>query len=116
MTNLVDIAATIRKHSPGALPESFREHCGRLCGCFPCREPSGITSAVYSPLPDDIAEAVLIAAMVQDANLHRMPTSWLDARVGGSHCFDSAHGGSLGACYRAWCWAKGITCDTHPSA
>ena len=111
MTNLVDIAATIRKHSPGAMTESVYFDDDDV-PCAICEDLGGVPI----PIPDDIAEAVLIAAMVQDANLHRMPTSWLDARVGGSHCFDSAHGGSLGACYAAWCFAKGIACDTHPSA
>ena len=116
MQSLTDIAQTIRKHSPGVLPESFREHCGRLCGCFPCREPSGLTSAVYSPLPDDIAEAVLIAAMVMDAGLRRWRSWRWDAErkgpTGGFHShevfFDSDPGGSIGAAYAAWKWAKGI--------
>lgn len=121
MTNLVDIAATIRKHSPGVLPESL--HTG----------PAGLGYFQFSSahdgreklrlLPNDIAGAVLRDAMTADIAPHAVLIRTADAyrldvlhgnREGWFH--DSDHGGSLGACYAAWCFAKGIACGTHPSA
>lgn len=117
MSNTItDIAAAIRKHSPGVLPESFREHCGRLCGCIPCREPSGITSAVYSVLPDDIAEAVLRDAMTADIAPHVVLIRTADAyrldMLDGNRekwFHDSEHGGRTQALHAAWRKARGLT-------
>ena len=114
-TTLTTIAATIRKHSPGAMTESL--HTG----------PAGLGYFQFSSshdgreklriLPDDIAEAVLRDAMVRDGLLLRATQAWWVVIDGSAHWFqDSDHGGSLGACWRAWRFAKGITCDTHPSA
>ena len=120
MTNLVDIAATIRKHSPGVLPESmsfdgFRFGVGGV-------DHTG-TIPTLAELPDDIAEAVLRDAMTSDVAPHailiRTSDAYrLDAMDGKRERWfhDSDHGGSLGACYAAWRWSKGIACDTHPSA
>jgi len=92
-----EVAAAIRQHSPGALPESvtIEDHYGI---------PAVHAYGVY--LRSDIAEAVLIAAMVQDACLARWPGGdW----VGNQKAFNDAdHGGSLGAAYAAWRWARGI--------
>ena len=120
-TTLTTIAATIRKHSPGAMTESL--HTG----------PAGLGYFQFSSshdgreklriLPDDIAEAVLRDAMTSDVAPHailiRTSDAYrLDAMDGKRERWfhDSDHGGSLGACWRAWRFAKGITCDTHPSA
>ena len=119
MTNLVDIAATIRKHSPGVLPESVVIVAGTILAMrhTPVRETSGGISYSVVMFPDDIAEAVLRDAMVRDGLLLRATQAWWVVIDGSAHWFqDSDHGGSLGACWRAWRFAKGITCDTHPSA
>lgn len=113
MTNLADIAAALREHSPGVLPESLtiEDSCGA---------PGLYAHGVY--LHDDIAAAVLIACMVQDGGLDRDVTSeWssFGLRPGAydDDCCcgyerrafrDSGHGGSLGACYQAWRWSKGL--------
>lgn len=103
-----DIAAAIRRVSPGALPESFHVLGEDLCFRRSACRSANILAIFdhYQTLPDDIAEAVLIAAMVQDANLARWPGGdW----VGNQKAFNDAdHGGSLGACYAAWRFAKGI--------
>ena len=125
MTNLVDIAATIRKHSPGVLPESVVIVAGTILAMrhTPVRETSGGISYSVVMFPDDIAEAVLRDAMTSDVAPHailiRTSDAYrLDAMDGKRERWfhDSDHGGSLGACYAAWRWSKGIACDTHPSA
>lgn len=99
-----EVAAAIRRVSPGALPKSFETDL-----------PSPLNGRIWivdqntnsiPECPDDIAEAVLIAALVQDANLARWPGGdW----VGNQKAFNDAdHGGSLGAAYAAWRWARGI--------
>lgn len=103
MTNLADIAAALREHSPGALPESLtiEDSCGA---------PGLYAHGVY--LHDDIAAAVLIACMVTDGHLRRGNSCWCnhDMTTGDECNFeeDSDHGGSLGACYQAWRWSKGL--------
>lgn len=106
MPSLTDIATTIRKHSPGVLPEGFV-----VDDCFGI-----IIKPSCEHLPDSIAEAVLRDAMVRDANLGRWHAGRWEATRGSPHSgfdaheifHDAAHGGSLGACYAAWCWSKGI--------
>lgn len=101
-----EVAAAIRRVSPGALPESV-SWLGAATIEVPDRDPrASRTDTVTVFLPDDIAEATLIAAMVQDACLSRWPGGdW----VGNQKAFnDSDHGGSLGAAYAAWRWARGI--------
>lgn len=115
MDLLTDIAQTIRQHSPDALPRSLRIDDGRLCFVESGKDDNGATDLVtnwYTPLPDDIAEAVLRDAMVMDARLERGPTGchWLAYPDPDTYQMfsDADHGGSLGACYAAWKWAKGI--------
>lgn len=122
MTNtLTDIAQAIRQHSPDALPRSLRIDDGRLCFVEPGKDDNGATDLVtnwYTPLPDDIAEAVLVAAMVRDSPVERFPgddsPSWVSYHIvprsysEQREFYDSDHGGPLGACYAAWKWAKGI--------
>ncbi len=107
MTTLADIAAALREHSPGVLPESLtiEDNCGA---------PGLYAHGVY--LHDDIAAAVLIAVMVQDCYIiHRDKCdsawrSWIASNnpLSGRMFRDSDHGGSLGACYQAWRWSKGL--------
>lgn len=118
MDLLTDIAQTIRQHSPDALPRSLRIEDGRLWFVEHGKDDNGATDLVtnwYTPLPDDIAEVVLIAAMVDDAYIERFkePNGWnacieADDSITAEHFLDSDHGGSLGAAYAAWKWAKGI--------
>lgn len=114
MDSLTEIAQTVRQHSPDALPRSLRIDDGRLCFVEHGKDDNGATDLVtnwYTPLPDDIAEAVLIAAMVMDADLRRWNNAWYSNEPGEDaegEFDDSDHGGSLGACYAAWKWAKGI--------
>lgn len=109
------IAAKLRQHSPGCLPESIAFDNGRFgIGGV---DHTG-TTPTLSELPDDVAEAVLIGAMVMDARLERGATGchWLAYPGPDTHQMfsDPDHGGSLGACYAAWCWAKGL--DTKETA
>lgn len=106
MTNLADIAAALREHSPGALPESLtiEDNCGA---------PGLYAHGVY--LHDDIAAAVLRDAMTQsiapNAVLIRTEDAYrLDTLDGNREKWfhDSDHGGSLGACFQAWRWSKGL--------
>ncbi len=109
-----DIAADIRRVSPGALPESFQfDHLGRPCSLTPIEDvhDSGDTdwggsTHIYNPVTDDIAEAVLGWAMVEDQHLTRGDGYWCIKGERGFH--DADHGGSLGAAYAAWRWARGI--------
>lgn len=116
---LTDIAAAIRRHSPKALPV-LGEEDGRLCMI----ESSGrgeYAANWHVPLPDDIARHVLMAAMVLDAKADRFAPcddGWIvhrrrtdvpsDTTHESKAFFDVDHGGSLGACYAAWRFAKGI--------
>lgn len=91
-TTLTDIAADIRRVSPGALPESLH-----------IRSELRVDVGVLMPIPDDIAEAVLIKAMVMDAHLARWSRHGWNGWIGEQESFsDHHHGGSLGACYQAW--------------
>ena len=106
MTNLADIAAEIRKHSPGALPESLDD--GKY-------DPVRLTMRYGVPLPDDIAETALRDAMTADIAPHailiRTADAYrLDMRDGKRERWfhDSDHGGTLGACHAAWKFARGI--------
>lgn len=104
MTNLADIAAALREHSPGVLPKSFVNDSTRSWIVYPI--------SPIPPCPDDIAAAVLRDAMVGDAQLWWTGDCWRVSNgvPGNTHDFyPSDHGGSLGACYAAWKWAKGIT-------
>lgn len=106
MTNLADIAAALREHSPGALPPNFIERPDYgfiMHGILHCR------------IDDDIAAAVLRDAMTQsiapNAVLIRTEDAYrLDTLDGNREKWfhDSDHGGSLGACYQAWRWSKGL--------
>ncbi len=104
MTNLADIAAALREHSPGVLPKSFVNDSTRSWIVYPI--------SPIPPCPDDIAAAVLIACMVTDGHLRRGNSCWCnhDMTTGDECNFeeDSDHGGSLGACYQAWRWSKGL--------
>jgi len=112
---LSEIAAAIRRVSPGAVPKQFHERNGVMCVSYPGHE-SGL-----APLPDDIARHVLMAAMVLDAKADRFAPcddGWIvhrrrtdvpsDTTHESKAFFDVDHGGSLGACYAAWRFAKGI--------
>lgn len=119
MTTLTDIAAALREHSPDALPRSLRIDDGRLCFVESGKDDNGATDLVtnwYTPLPDDIAEAVLIAAMLQDCK----PTlvSWGVASTSptrGAKSFNfDRHGGFFPAVAKAWRWHKDIQDDLPP--
>ena len=113
--SLPDIAATIRKHSPGALSESAVVGKTKLRMEYSKTvEADGTTERLFCIMPDDIAEAVLRDAMVEDQHLTRGDGYW--CIKGERGFYDADHGGSLGACYSAWRWSKGIACDTPPSA
>lgn len=105
MTNLADIAAALREHSPGVLPESLDYLGSKYPLCV-------VLKGKLTPIPDDIAAAVLIACMVTDGHLRRGNSCWCnhDMTTGDECNFeeDSDHGGSLGACYQAWRWSKGL--------
>ena len=127
MQSLTDIAADIRKHSPGVLPESFHvDHLGRLCFievAIVVEDPD-YASHWYTPLPEYAVEAVLRDAMIHDPsvtdivrNNETMVVNGLGYTTYGppdgdpqesEEFLDDDHGGSLGACYAAWKWAKGI--------
>ena len=109
MTNLADIAAALRKESPGRVPESLDYLGSKYPLCV-------VLKGKLTPIPDDIAAAVLIAVMVQDCYIiHRDKCdsawrSWIASNnpLSGRTFRDSDHGGSLGACYQAWRWSKGL--------
>lgn len=110
-----DIAADIRKHSPGALPESLGLQHGHLV--IGTKDEYVFHSSTERVLiarpwvPDDIAEAVLIAAMVMDGDLHRRNRAWYSNEPGENaegEFADEDCGGPLGACHAAWRWSKGI--------
>ena len=114
MPTLTDIAADIRKHSPGALPKSFDTSLPP-----PLDGRCWIVDANLNTIPecpDDIAEAVLIAAMVVDGRVSRTPSynpdGWVSYRMFARDSVrifnDSDHGGPLGACHAAWRWVKGL--------
>lgn len=116
MDSLTTIAADIRKHSPDALPPSLRiDHDGTLCFIEHGRADNGSTDLVsnwYTPLPDDIAESVLIAAMVLDARLERGSTGchWLAYTDPDTYQMfsDPDYGGSAQSAHAAWRKAKGL--------
>lgn len=103
MTTPATIAAKLRQHSPGCLPESLH-----ILGPDdqPARMFVELEDKAWIRLPDDIAEAVLRDAMVMSVKLARGDSCWYTTP--GDWFADSDHGGSLGACYAAWCWVKGI--------
>lgn len=114
--SLTDIAQQISRHSPDALPPSLRIEDGRICFIAHGKPDNGATDLVanwYTPLPDDIAEAVLIAVMVLDARLERGSTGchWLAYTDPDTYQMfsDPDYGGSIWSCHAAWKWAKGIT-------
>ncbi len=97
---LTEIAATVREHSPGALPPHFRE-----------RPDYGFIqhSVLHCKIDDDIARHVLIAAMVMDAEIDRPGTRWESFNPDGkSKTFPDGREPSLLSCYAAWKWARGI--------
>jgi hypothetical protein len=115
MTMMTVVAADIRKHSPGALPESLGLQHGHLV--IGTKDEYVFHSSTERVLiarpwvPDDIAEAVLIAAMVMDAKMER----WLDNEWAAYRSLDdyqsfadADYGGPLGACYKAWLWGRGL--------
>lgn len=112
------IAAAIRKHSPGALPEAI----GRENGCLTLtgKQTDGldVDSIATLWLPDDITRHVLIAAMLCGGQIYR------DV-FGDSHCwtawqshdrshlvsFDDKKDGNndpLLSLFAAWKFSKGI--------
>lgn len=115
-----EVAADIRKHSPGALPGSFRfDHHGRPCSvtsiedCYDSGDTDwGDITHIYNPVADDIAESVLRDTMVRDAEMAReygAYYSFNQAQVTKHRGFhDSDYGGSLQACHAAWRFARGI--------
>ncbi len=102
------IAAKLRQHSPGCLPKSVYIINNELWTA--CKHDGAVEICLH----DDLAEAVLIAAMV------------MDERFSFTYCYgaggwevkrevddwegfaDDDHGGPLGSCYKAWCWSRGI--------
>ncbi len=113
-TTIVSIAASLRRHSPGALPV-LGEEDGRLCMI----ESSGrgeYASNWHVPLPDDIARHVLIAAMVLDINPKRLlADGWVVGVAGPTgtlthhEAMDRDHNNDqLLSLYFAWKFAKGI--------
>lgn len=107
------IAAKLRQHSPGCLPESI-DSLGPLSIEIPDKSPLASPGDTFTHfLPDDVAEAVLIAAMVMDCRAVRLscPAGWDSQEhvtATWSTFFDRDHGGPLGACHAAWLYAKGI--------
>ncbi len=114
---LTDIAASLRRHSPGALPVLGDED-GRLCMI----ESSGrgeYAANWHVPLPDDIARHVLIAAMVMDCGAQRdwlqdkSTRWWYVTRKDGveeKSFEDKDHNNDpLLSLYGAWLWEKGLS-------
>lgn len=97
--NHAEIAAMIRQHAPNAIPESIVE-----------ASPFGYRTLCVGGvvLDPDIAEAVLIKAMVVDGRLNRWPDSWGLSGDDWEMWPDTDHGGILGACFAAWKYARGI--------
>lgn len=107
---LTDIAADIRKHSPGVLPESLYIEVGATERIW------AKSSKGTFPLPDDIAEAVLRDAMTDDIAPHAVLIRTADAyrldMLDGNRerwFHDSEHGGRTQALHAAWRKARGLT-------
>lgn len=106
--NLVDITASLRRHSPGAVPKSFETDTnGSLQCCGFC------DSAPFQPMPDDIARHILGFAMVLDCNAVRDTNGWgthVPERDWCDRIFaDADHNNDqLLSLYFAWKFAKGI--------
>lgn len=112
------IAAKLRQHSPGCLPESI-DSLGPLSIEIPDKSPLASPGDTFTHfLPDDIAEAVLRDAMAMDATgfmrreMFGTP-AWEASQLGAPDkppriFHDADHGGSLGACYAAWLFSKGL--------
>lgn len=103
----VVVAADIRKHSPDSLP------FGLDLGLHQVGYSTWATAFTVDDvrIPDRIAEAVLIAAMVMDGDLHRRNKAWYSNEPGENaegEFADEDCGGPLGACHAAWRWSKGI--------
>lgn len=107
----VVVAADIRKHSPDSLP------FGLDWGLHQVGYSTWATAFTVDDvrIPDRIAEAVLIAAMVMDGPLGRDDSGGKDGMWRSvnrddrlEYFADSDHGGPLGACYQAWRFAKGL--------
>jgi hypothetical protein len=117
---LTEIAADIRKHAPGALPESL--HTGPAGPGFFSESTTGREKLRL--LPDDIARHVLGFAMVmdlEDPQRDKTEAVWFvygpSGKVtnGGEPIheargfYDSDHSGDpLLSLYAAWKWARGI--------
>lgn len=110
---ITDIAAAIRKHSPGVLPEKIDYLGSRYPLCMID------TKGEFVPLPDDIARHVLGFAMVLDGKIHRHDGAWVvvseEPFEGGRRWFsqlafrDADHGGdALVALLRAWEHSRGL--------
>lgn len=119
MSSLTDIARDLFKHAPDSLPPSLRiDKDGRLCFVEPGKPDDlggQLVTNWYTPLPDDIAEAVLRDAMTRNiaprAVLIRTADAYRLDMIDGKRerwFHDSDHGGTLGACYAAWKFAMGI--------
>lgn len=107
---LVDIAAAIRRHSPGAVPESIKIDSRirlRTCGTIMASEEI-----------DDIARHVLIAAMVMEMDAARDTRARHSGATWRVRCpktgvyrveHDKDHNNDpLLSLYAAWRWARGI--------
>jgi hypothetical protein len=112
---LTEIAAEIRKHAPGAMPESL--HTGPAGPGFFSESTTGREKLRL--LPDYIARHVLIAAMVMDMGVQREWSidgeaeywwhAYSPALDDGKDFPDSDHGNDpLLSLYAAWRWARGI--------
>jgi hypothetical protein len=106
--SLTEIAATVRKHAPGAVPESIDIGDKRLWTFCAAETDMSVL------LPDDIARHVLGFAMVMDCRAVRLlcPGGWdaMNETEGTWRTLlDEDHSGDpLLSLYAAWRWARGI--------
>lgn len=108
----VEIYLEIQRISPKALPGNLGLQYGHLV--VGTKDEYVFHSSTERVLiarpwvPDDIAEAVLIAAMVMDGSLayDKERRRWCG---GGPFHSEFQYGGPLGACHAAWRWAHGLS-------
>lgn len=112
---LVDIAAAIRRHSPGAVPESVVEGVSKLRWVqHRCIEADGTKSSIVHTLPDDIARHVLIAAMLMDTRPSIRCWGFIVDRCDGKMIpfrYEEHDHDPLLTLYAAWKFTKGIDDD-----
>lgn len=108
---LVDIAAAIRRNSPGVLPESL-SFDGQRFGIGGVDHTGTIPT--LAEMPDDIARSVLGFAMVMDCCAHRDWCAdgsdiWWYVDQGEMFRDEDHSNDPLLSLYAAWLWGKGLS-------